>query len=107
MKRLATTVATVLALLATTAQAQPAPKVTIDNYAFQPADITVAPGTTVTWTNAQTDDVHSSVSNDGLWDSDTLDTGQSFQYTFTDPGDFTYYCSVHPDMQAVIHVSDS
>ena len=89
-----------------TAHAQPAPKVTMDNYEFQPSEITVAPGTAVTWTNAQTDDVHSSVSNDGLWDSDTLDTGKSFTYTFNDPGDFYYYCSQHPDsMQGVVHVS--
>ncbi|MBV9168608.1 MAG: cupredoxin domain-containing protein [Chloroflexi bacterium] len=107
MKRHVALLATSLTLLlsATGVHAQPASKVTIDNYEFQPAEITVAPGTTVTWTNAQTDDVHSAVSNDGLWDSDTLDTGKSYQYTFSDPGDFGYYCSQHPDMQGVVHVS--
>ena len=107
MKRRLMTLAAAATLLVTTAQAhaQTAPTVTIDNYEFQPAEITVAPGTTLTWTNAQTDDVHSSVSNDGLWDSDTLDTGKSFTYTFNDPGDFYYYCGQHPDMQGVVHVS--
>src|SRR5579884_2817919 len=107
MKRRFMTLAAAATLLVTTAHAQPAPTtVTIDNYEFQPAEITVAPGTAVTWTNAQTDDVHSSVSNDGLWDSDTLDTGKSFTYTFNDAGDFYYYCSQHPDnMQGVVHVS--
>jgi plastocyanin len=94
-----------LLLSARTVDAQPAPTVTIDNYAYQPAEITVAPGTTVTWTNAQTDDVHSTTSNDGVWDSDTLDTGSSFKFTFNDPGDYGYYCSQHPDMQGVVHVS--
>ena len=96
MKHRLLTLAAAAMLLATTAQTyaqETPPTVTIDNYEFQPAEITVAPGTTLTWTNAQTDDVHSTVSNDGLWDSDTLDTGKSFTYTFNDPGDYYYYCS--------------
>ena len=109
MKRRLMTIAATAMLLATTVQAhaQAAPTVTIDNYEFQPAEITVAPGTTVTWTNAQTDDVHSTVSNDGLWQSDTLDTGASFTFTFNDPGDYGYYCSQHADMQGIVHVSGS
>lgn len=94
-----------LVLSAGSVQAQSPATVTMDNYAFAPADITVAPGTTVTWTNAQTDDVHSTVSKDGVWGSGTLDTGQSFDFLFTDPGDYAYVCGQHPDMQGVVHVS--
>jgi plastocyanin len=107
MKRRMMTFAAAVALVVFTtgAEAQTSSTVTMDNYEFMPAEMTVAPGTPVTWTNKQTDDVHSTVSNDGLWDSDTLDTGKSFTFTFTDPGDYAYYCSQHPDMQGVVHVS--
>lgn len=99
-------IAAALLSAAPAAYAQATPSVTIDNYAFAPAEITVPAGTTVTWTNAQGDDVHSSTSNDGLWDSGTLQTGESYKFTFQQPGDFAYACSIHPDMQGVVHVTN-
>lgn len=80
-----------------------AAEVKIDNFSFGPASLTVAPGTTVTWTND--DDVpHTVVSDDKAFRSKALDTGDKFSYTFTKPGTYNYFCSVHPKMTAKIVV---
>ena len=83
---------------------QPAPTaVRIDNFTFGPPNLTVAAGTTVTWTNS--DDVpHTVVSDDKLFKSKALDTDDKFSYTFAKPGTYTYFCSVHPKMTAKIVV---
>ena len=78
-------------------------KVTIDNFSFSPPDITVKPGTTVTWVN-QDDVPHTVVSNDKKFRSKALDTDDKFSFTFTDPGTYEYYCSVHPKMTAKVTV---
>jgi len=78
-------------------------QVKIDNFSFEPREITVAPGTTVTWTNA--DDVpHTVVSNDEKFKSKALDTDDKFSFTFSAPGTYEYYCSVHPKMTAKVIV---
>jgi plastocyanin len=65
------------------------------DFSFAQADITVAPGTTITWTNAGA--APHTVS--GLpEESGTLDSGQSFSFTFADPGTFDYRCAFHPEM---------
>jgi plastocyanin len=72
-------------------------QVKIDNFSFTPATLTVAPGTTVIWTNR--DDVpHTVVSDDKTFKSKALDTDDQFSYTFTKPGTYSYFCSVHPKM---------
>ena len=77
--------------------------VTIDNFKFSPQEITVAPGTTVVWTNK--DDVpHTVVTTDKKVKSKALDTGETFSFTFTDAGTFDYFCSVHPKMTAKVIV---
>jgi plastocyanin len=77
--------------------------VKIDNFSFGPANLTIAAGTTVTWTN--NDDVpHTVVSDDKLFKSKALDTDDKFSYTFTKPGTYNYFCSVHPKMTAQIVV---
>jgi plastocyanin len=77
--------------------------VKIDNFSFGPATLTVATGTTVTWTN--NDDVpHTVVSDDKLFKSKALDTDDKFSYTFTKPGTYNYFCSVHPKMTAKVVV---
>jgi plastocyanin len=85
--------------------AQTQTAVSIDNYAFSPAEITVSAGTTVTWMQNHAVDVHTVTSLDGVWDSNILNTGATFSFQFTTPGDFAYDCSVHPAlMQGVVHV---
>jgi plastocyanin len=78
-------------------------EVKIDNFSFGPAAITVAAGTTVTWTNR--DDIpHTVVSDDKVFKSKVLDTDEKFSYTFTKPGTYPYFCSVHPKMTGKVIV---
>ncbi len=66
-----------------------------DNY-FSPANITVPVGTTVTWVQSG-NNPHTTTSYDGLWDSGILPggSGQSFSFTFNQPGTYTYFCRPH------------
>jgi len=78
-------------------------EVKIDNFSFGPQTLTVAVGTTVTWTNR--DDIpHTVVSTDGVFKSKVRDTDEKFSYTFTKAGEFPYYCSVRPKMTGKIVV---
>src|SRR5512143_963756 len=81
------------------ASAQQAPpaatEVRIDNFSFGPETLTVAVGTTVTWTNR--DDIpHTVVSTDKVFKSKVLDTDEKFSYTFGKAGTYPYFCSIHP-----------
>jgi plastocyanin len=82
----------------------PEPAVAIAKFAFAPKEITIAPGAKIRWTNR--DEVPHTVtgSKDKTIKSAALDTGDTFEYTFTQEGDFEYYCSVHPFMTGVVHV---
>lgn len=77
--------------------------VSIANFAFAPASLVVAPGTTVTWRN---DDgaPHAIAFADGAAPSDLLLPGQNFARTFATAGTFAYSCSVHPYMQGTVTV---
>ncbi len=78
-------------------------EVKIDNFTFGPQTITVPAGTTVIWTNK--DDIpHTSVSTEGVFKSKVLDTDEKFSYTFTKPGTYPYYCTIHPKMTGQIVV---
>ncbi len=80
-----------------------ATEVKIDNFSFGPQTLTVAVGATVTWINR--DDIpHTVVSADGVFKSKVRDTDENFSYTFTKPGTYPYYCSLHPKMTGVIVV---
>jgi plastocyanin len=79
-------------------------EVKIDNFSFTPQTLTIAVGTTVTWTNR--DDIpHTVVSTDGVFKSKVRDTDEKFSYTFTKAGTYPYFCSVHPKMtgKVVVH----
>jgi plastocyanin len=78
-------------------------EVKIDNFSFGPGTITVTAGATVTWTNR--DDIpHTVVSTDGVFKSKVMDTDEKFSYTFTKPGSFPYFCSIHPKMTGKVMV---
>ena len=78
-------------------------EVKIDNFSFGPAMLTVAAGTTVTWTNR--DDIpHTVVSDDKVFKSKVLDTDEKFSFTFTKPGTYGYFCSIHPKMTGKVAV---
>ena len=86
------------------APASPTAHVKIDNFAFTPTQLTVAAGTTVEWVNR--DDIpHTVVSDDKTtFKSKALDTDDKFSFTFTKPGTYSYFCSVHPKMTGKIIV---
>jgi plastocyanin len=78
-------------------------EVKIDNFSFGPGALTVPVGTTVTWTNR--DDIpHTVVSDDKVFKSKVLDTDEKFSFTFTKPGTYGYFCSVHPKMTGKVVV---
>jgi plastocyanin len=78
--------------------------VSIDNFTFNPAKLTVKAGTTITWTNR--DDIpHGIASSDNTFTrSKALDTNDSFSFTFTTPGTYQYFCYIHPHMVGTIVV---
>ena len=92
-----------LSTVATSATTPAAAAVQIANFTFKSPVVTVKPGTTVTWTNA--DDIpHTVVSKDGLFKSKVLDSGDRFSFTFAKPGQFGYFCSIHPHMTGMVIV---
>lgn len=85
-------------------------QVSMVNYNFEPASITIPPGTKVTWTN-RTNTTHTSTSGtgcagDGKWNSGNLGEGESFSYQFDNEGDYNYFCMPHCSMgmAGVVHV---
>ncbi len=79
--------------------------VTIDNFEFTPATITVTVGTKVSWTNRD-DMVHTVVAGDKSFRSEALDTGDAFSFTFEKAGTFDYFCSIHPRMTGRVIVKE-
>ena len=78
-------------------------EVEITKFAFAPKEITVTPGTKITWINRD-ETPHTVTSNDKSFASKGLDTDDRFEHTFADEGDFGYFCTVHPFMTGVVHV---
>jgi plastocyanin len=85
-------------------EAQDGAAVSIIDFAFEPASLEVATGTTVTWTNTG-QERHTATADDGSFDSGRLRAGESFSFTFNTPGTFAYHCDVHPDMTGTIIVT--
>ena len=84
-------------------EAAAASQVRIGNFVFTPAEITVAPGTTVTWVNE--DDIpHTVAASSGAFHSKAMDTDQQYSFTFTTLGTYDYFCALHPHMQGKIVV---
>ena len=78
----------------------------IEGFAFQPATLTVPPGTVVTWTN-QDSAPHTVTSTDGKFDSGSLGQGQKFSFNFTEPGVYDYHCKIHPSMRGQVEVTSA
>ena len=73
---------------------------------FDPTDVTVAAGSTVTWTNS--DDLPHTVTKEGGpgpdFDSGNLDPGAEFEQTFAQPGTVDYVCTIHPGQAGTVTV---
>ena len=80
-----------------------AASVQIKTFSFTPRVLTIAMGTTVTWTNAD-DEPHTVTAVGGAFHSSALDTNDKYSFIFSKPGDYAYYCRLHPQMTARIVV---
>jgi len=80
--------------------------VTISDFKFEPKEITVSVGDTVTWTN-QGPAAHTATADDGSFDTGNLVKGASGSYKFTEAGTFKYHCTPHPFMKATVTVTGS
>jgi plastocyanin len=89
---------------ASQAAAAGASAITIQNFAFAPASLTVKAGTTVTWTNNDSP-THSVKWADGAAGSSPLTTGSSYTRTFATPGTYAYVCGIHASMHGTIVVN--
>lgn len=89
-----------------TAHQELAAEVSVIDFAFEPATLSVPAGTTVTWRNDGARP-HTITADDGAFDSGRLDPGEAFSFTFDQAGTFAYHCGFHPDMQATIVVTEA
>lgn len=78
--------------------------VSIGDLFFEPDEVSVEVGDTVTWTH-DGDLTHNVTSRDGSFASDNLASGETFTHTFTEAGDFAYRCTLHGQMIATLDVS--
>ncbi len=84
--------------------------ITIENYAFNPPSLTVSAGTTVIWQNK--DQPTHRIANDatplamegGIFLSGDLTTGQTYYFTFKNPGTYPYHCQIHSFMKGTVIV---
>jgi plastocyanin len=79
-------------------------QVSIEDFFFTPLNTHASVGDTVRWTNHGAAP-HTSTSDQGVWASPTLSSGQSYQFQFTSAGNFPYHCAVHLSMKDTIRVS--
>jgi len=79
--------------------------VTVDMRGFEyfPRDLTIDAGATVTWENS--DNVpHTATENDKAWDTGVIGKDNESSLTFDTPGEYEYYCTIHPSMKASLTV---
>ncbi len=76
------------------------------DFAFGPATLTVPMGSTVTWGNNGAAP-HTVTDRAGAFDSGIVDAGGTYRRTFTDPGTFNYFCTLHPQMTGTLVVTDA
>ena len=82
-----------------------ATEVSIQDFAFDPPHIQVSTGDTVTWTQGADEEAHTATADDGTFDSGTLTAeGETFEFTFEEAGEFSYFCEVHPEMLGLVTV---
>ena len=83
--------------------------VSMENFVFVPDRLEISVGTTVTWANgdATRHTVTSGAddTDDGVFDSGDIAPGERFSHTFDDPGEFAYFCDIHPTMTGVVVVT--
>jgi plastocyanin len=78
-------------------------QVTIKNLKFMPAEVSVPVGTTVAWVNDD-DEPHTITAQQKQFKSKPLDKNDTFSFTFDKPGEYPYFCSIHPFMVGIVKV---
>jgi plastocyanin len=86
------------------AQKQPTRTVSIQNFSFKPANITIKPGTKVIWINRDSTQHTATANNGRSFDSGPLGPGQRFSHTFKRAGKKAYHCEIHPSMKGSVTV---
>jgi plastocyanin len=81
-------------------------KVAIEDFYFEPADAAIQPGDTIMWVN-EGNTPHTVTSDDGQFDSEVLNPGESFMFTFPEAGTFSYHCEIHPSMTGSVSVGEA
>jgi plastocyanin len=104
MRALLVTAALLLAGPAAAPAQTESAQVEIRDQGFSAPSLTVKPGTTVTWVNHD-DDTHTVTSTVDTFRSPGLDPDETFSYTFTKPGTYEYYCTLHPLMTGKVIVT--
>jgi plastocyanin len=89
---------------APSASSTPTATVHVKNFAYAPATLSVAAGTTVRFVNDD-GEAHTVTASDKSFDSGGLDTGEAWSHRFTSAGTFAYFCAVHPYMHGTIVVT--
>lgn len=107
--RMALTAAAAVPVLATTARAashaaHTTHAVSIAGFAFSPANLTIAAGDSVVFTN-QDSAPHTATADNGAFDTGRLSNGQSATLTFNSAGSFSYFCAIHPNMKGSITIT--
>jgi plastocyanin len=80
-------------------------RIAIIDYAFVPAEQTISIGESITWHN-DGQEPHNVTDANSTWESPALSNGQSYSFTFTTLGTYTYYCTIHSGMLGTIIVTE-
>jgi plastocyanin len=80
-----------------------AEKVEIENFSYNPDPVTIEEGGKVIWINRDSAP-HTATADDGSFDTGDLEEGKLKSETFKEPGEFTYFCQIHPDMHGTVRV---
>lgn len=78
-------------------------EVAIQNFAFEPASVTISTGDTVRWTNMEST---AHTVRGPSFESNVLDKGGTYEFLFTKPGIYNYNCSIHPAMEGTVTVEE-
>jgi len=80
----------------------PTAEISIKDFAFNPAEITIKKGMTVKWMNEDSV-IHDVTMDNGAFDHD-INPGESFEYKFTESGTYDYHCDIHTSMKGKVIV---
>lgn len=89
---------------AAAAPPSPADAVTIVDYTYEPAQLTVPAGTTIEFTNEDSTPHTATSKQSGAFETGSIDTGKTATIKLEEPGTYAYYCAFHPFMKGTVTV---